>query len=219
MYVTTSDLSNQSQSFELVVILGCRLGITYPASPGALINVYRHNFENQTTYSCYSMREHTGVSVSSQQRVAHVFWAAHILAYLSKAGSHPQVQQHGDSSKNNDDEAHEDVDISDVDADTEVAAALNGTADSIQMKVLDCIAQLFSPAKGWNHVTATAVRQREILVEIDIARNDSFHTNSGNDDSRNPPEFALGTPEAELYAAMTRCLSTADRNSQYLIIS
>ena len=107
-----------------------------------------------------------------------------------------------------------DVNNEGVDADTEITAALTGTEDLIQTKVLDCIAQLFSPAKGWAHVTATAIRWREDFVEIDIARNDSFRMSSDNDYSHgNLLGFALRTPEAKLCEALDRCLSAADQTS------
>ncbi len=155
--------------------------------------------------------EHSKASDSCQGRVAHVIWAAHILAYLSKKESHPLVQQPGHSS--NDEEGdHEDMDAEDIDADTDITAALTGTTDSIliQTKVLDCIAQLFSPAKGWAYVTATAIRQREDFVEIDIARNDSFNMNNGHEFLHgNLPGFALEMPEAKLCTALIQCLSAA----------
>jgi len=156
------------------------------------------------------MEEHLGKSSTCQERVAHVIWAARILAYLSKAAGHPQP---GDSS-NDEEDQHEDVLVEDLDAKTDIAASLTGTDDSIQTRVLDCIAQLFSPAKGWAHVTATAIRQHEDFVEIDIARNDSFGMMSNHDSLHgNLPGFALGTPEAELCEVITRCLSAADETS------
>jgi predicted lipoprotein len=154
------------------------------------------------------MEEHTRKSSNCQERVAHVIWAARILAYLSKAAGHPQPSD----SSNNEEEELRDVHVEDVNADTEIAAALTGTDDLIQTKVLDCIAQLFSPAKGWAHVTATAIRQREDFVEINIARNDSFNMRSDHGSLHGDlPGFDSRAPEAELCEALTRCLSAADQ--------
>lgn len=165
------------------------------------------------------MTEHSEASDSCQERVACVLWAAQILALLSMAGSRPLAQTPHDSSGEKE-EDHEDLDIGDNDGDTDIAAALTGTADSIQKKVLDCVAQLFSPAKGWDYVTATAMRQREDFVEIGVARNDSFRMDSGHELLRgNLPGFALGTPEAELFTALTECLSTAHQTGSCLSFS
>lgn len=54
---------------------------------------------------------------------------------------------------------------------------------SVYEKFLDCIAQLLSPCKGWNGVTATAIREREDGVEVDVARNDGFISHGDRVDS------------------------------------
>jgi hypothetical protein len=160
------------------------------------------------------MRKRSETSSICKDRVAQVLWAAHILALVSKTGSHTQGQTPRDPFVE-DEEEHEDV--NDIDSDTERAANLAGTDDSVQRKVLDCIAQLFSPAKGWASVTATALRQREDFVEVDIARNDSFHMNNSHElPHRYLPMFASGTPEHGLYTTLQGCLSMAHQTGLYL---
>lgn len=106
------------------------------------------------------------------ERIAHVIWAAHILSYLDKKRSHIEYQQL--------EEIPEDAELECdyVDAETERAQILGASSDSVRSKFLDCIAQLLSPCKGWDAVTASALREQEDFVEVDVARNDCFGTNT-----------------------------------------
>jgi hypothetical protein len=40
------------------------------------------------------------------------------------------------------------------------------------------MAELLSPAKGWNYVSAAALRESEDLVEVDLVRNGGFGNKS-----------------------------------------
>lgn len=103
---------------------------------------------------------------------ARVFWAAQILYYLTKDRSHEELLKAentvGSGSHTDDSSDHE------TDYETQKNMILSGPRDSIRQKFLDCIAQLLSPCKGWDGVTATAIREGEDGVEVDIARNDGF---------------------------------------------
>ena len=107
-------------------------------------------------------------TVVHDERIAHVVWAAHILSYLTNNRSHVELQQPNDAQED------EELDLGDEDAETERMAVLQGPRESIRSKFLDCVAQLLSPSKGWESVTATALREREDSVEVDVARNDCF---------------------------------------------
>ncbi|KAM5360443.1 hypothetical protein ACJA88_014832 [Fusarium oxysporum] len=100
--------------------------------------------------------------------VARVVWAAYILSYLTKARSHIGLPNHDPA------EEEDRLERGNAGAGTERATVLGGSRESIRSKFLDCIAQLLSPSKGWHNVTATALREHEDFVEIDVARNDSF---------------------------------------------
>ena len=81
-----------------------------------------------------------------------------------------------------DDEEEEELhdDQLDSDAATERMACLSWSQESIRFRFLDCAAQLLSPSKGWEYVTATALRERDDFVEIDVARNDCFGPTRGD---------------------------------------
>ncbi|KAF3397907.1 hypothetical protein F1880_006246 [Penicillium rolfsii] len=107
-----------------------------------------------------------------QECLARVVWAAHILFYLTKTRRHeelPEAESNVDSDSNTDDSSNDDTDYQ-----TEKNTILSGPQDSIRRKFLDCIAQLLSPCKGRDGVTATAMREGEDGVEVDISRNDRF---------------------------------------------
>lgn len=97
---------------------------------------------------------------------AHITWAAHILAGLTNTRKYLSPSDVSDDEENDNNESS--------DAATERNVILQSPKALIASKFLDCFAQLFSPSKGWSYVTATALREREDFVEIDIARNDCF---------------------------------------------
>jgi hypothetical protein len=112
-----------------------------------------------------------------QECLARVVWAAHILYCLTKTRSHEEVLEAASNVESDSDT--DDSSDDDTDYETEKNAILSGPQDSIRRKFLDCIAQLLSPCKGWDWVTATAMREGEDGVKVDIARNDGFRSNKG----------------------------------------
>jgi len=115
---------------------------------------------------------------------AQVVWAAHILSYLNPyttiAGASlpdaPQDAESGPSGGNSDSDSDDDLDNESDTADTtnHTATFLGAYDKPIREKFLNCIAELLSHTKGGKHVTATALREREDCVEVDIARNSLF---------------------------------------------
>lgn len=63
---------------------------------------------------------------------------------------------------------------SETDYETDKNVILSDPRNSVRRKFLDCIAQLLSPCKGRNGVTATAIREGEDGIKVDVARNDGF---------------------------------------------
>jgi hypothetical protein len=76
-----------------------------------------------------------------------------------------------------------DQDDDGMDAETERAAVLSGTHMQMQCKFLDALAELLSPGTGWDHVTATSLRDHEGSVLITASRNDGFGRKKYPDDS------------------------------------
>ena len=102
-----------------------------------------------------------------EQRVAHVVWAAHILSYLTEKRSHIELLPSGNGEEDG-------FECNELDAESERQNILHGPRDSVRSKFLDCIAELLSPSKGWDNVTATSLHEQEDFVDIVIARNDCF---------------------------------------------
>ncbi|KAL7784097.1 hypothetical protein V8C37DRAFT_396383 [Trichoderma ceciliae] len=143
---------------------------------------------------------------SSEERTARVFWSAHILFYLTKRRSHVELHQ-TDAVEEDEEEAEAD----DMDAETARTVTLHGSRESVNSKFLNCIAQLFSPSKGWEDVAATALREREDSVEVDVARNDCFGISRG----KNPFELAgnFEGVEAEYCRQLEKYLSTGGQQT------
>ncbi|KAL4902038.1 hypothetical protein BDW74DRAFT_187033 [Aspergillus multicolor] len=121
-----------------------------------------------------------------EERIARVVWAAHILAYLTKTRSHARGESRGGAvGSERDNEAEDKIEAA-IDAEmetgSEYAAALSGSRDSVRQKFLDCICQLLSPGKGWDAVTAGSLREEEVGVTLDVARNDGFGSGCGDYD-------------------------------------
>lgn len=106
-----------------------------------------------------------------EEHIARAVWAVHILYLLTQKRSNVGLLQPKAAEE---EEGEEGFECSELDAETERTVVLQGPRESICQKFLDCVAQLLSPTKGWENVTATALRAREDFVEIDIARNDCF---------------------------------------------
>lgn len=93
---------------------------------------------------------------------------------MARKRSHIELPQPGAE------EEEEVLECGDLDAETERTVVLQGPRESIRSKFLDCVAQLLSPSKGWESVAATALREQEDFVEIDVARNDCFGVARGS---------------------------------------
>lgn len=123
------------------------------------------------------------MELAAEDRTARIIWAGHILSYLTRNQSNIRLQGLQRAQAIEDEEEEEEVlhdDQLDSDAATERMACLSGSLESIRFRFLDCAAQLLSPSKGWEYVTATALRERENFVEIDVARNDCFGPTRGD---------------------------------------
>ncbi|KAJ5681135.1 hypothetical protein N7536_012274 [Penicillium majusculum] len=96
-----------------------------------------------------------------------------------------------------------------MDYDTENTMVLTGPGKSVRHKFLDCSAQLLSPTNGWSGVTATAFRERQNYVEVDIAQNDCFGLNENNPDlevseyCRSLAKFLCDNAHSNFEAAIT----------------
>ena len=117
---------------------------------------------------------------SVDRAFAHVVWAAHILSNLS--GKHQSLGYTSEPDLDDDDDndnrdENEDESIVGADVKSDVNDELVPYAETPREKSLDCIAELLSPQKGWNYVTATALREHEDFVEVDIARNSGIEDN------------------------------------------
>jgi hypothetical protein len=143
-------------------------------------------------------------TLEHEQRTARVAWAVCILYCLTQKRSHTELPL-PDATE----EEEEGYGQSDLDAETEKMVVLQGSRASIRSKFLDCIAQLLSPSKGWDNVTATALREHEDFVPIDVARNDCFGTVSNSWPSQ--PVCAFGRPETEYCRELKNYLSTTQQ--------
>ncbi|MCJ1384572.1 hypothetical protein MMC17_007689 [Xylographa soralifera] len=113
---------------------------------------------------------------------ARVIWATHILWFLSANRSQQDLVL-----KDLDDCDEEGLDNFGDDAtDTKNLGLLTSSDEGIKIKFLNGIAELLSPAKGWNYVSATALRESEDSVEVDLVRNGGF----GNKESYESPADA-----------------------------
>ena len=135
---------------------------------------------------------------------ARVAWAVYILYCLTQKRSHTELPL-PDATE----EEEEGYGQSDLDAETERMVVLQGPSASIRFKFLDCIAQLLSPSKGWDNVTATALREHEDFVAIDVARNDSFGAVSNSWPGQHA--CAFGRRETKYCAELKNYLSTTQQ--------
>ena len=116
---------------------------------------------------------HRTPTSSHEEYIARVIWAAHIISYLSKSRSHSELHEAESKTEEYDSDTDEPSD-DETDYETEKTVVLSGSRNSVRRKFLDCIAQLLSPCKGWDGVTATAIREGEDGVEVGVSRNDGF---------------------------------------------
>lgn len=109
--------------------------------------------------------------LSADKAFAHVIWAAHILADLSGKNQSLGSISGSDLDDNEDEDKDQDQSNAGADIKSDVNDELVPYAVPLREKFLDCIAELLSRKKGWHHVTATAIREHEDFVEVDVARN------------------------------------------------
>jgi len=113
---------------------------------------------------------------------ARVVWASHILSYLNPytcstvdGPSRPNLVP--DVLPEDLDDSKDDWD-DDLDTDAIIAAEapdyLAVRDEPIREKFLDCVAELLAHTKGGKHVAATALREKENSVEVDVASNSPF---------------------------------------------
>lgn len=159
------------------------------------------------------MEAQSEVTPSHEECIARVFWAAHILFYLTKKRSHTELLQPGDHEEEEEEE-EDDFDCGTSDAETTRTLLLQEPRESIRSKFLDCIAQLLSSSKGWNYVTATALRERDNCVEVDVARNDYFGVTKFNRSTSGKKECGLARAEIDYCRQLENYLSTGNQLSQ-----
>ena len=101
--------------------------------------------------------------------VAQIVWATHILSYLAPSTFFIPTDDTAE-----DDEQAVPQQEADLDAATDELQVLTTDYEAIRRKFLNCIAELLSPSKGGPYVTATALREQNEFVEVDVARNSGF---------------------------------------------
>jgi hypothetical protein len=104
--------------------------------------------------------------------LARVVRAAYILSYLNKYTivAYQTISARSDDG-DHDEELEDDVEVESTDHSTHLLTAVD---TSPRQKFLNCIAELLAHTRGGQHVTATALRESEDRVEIDVARNRGF---------------------------------------------
>ena len=111
---------------------------------------------------------------------AQVVWASHILSYLNPYTCSrtdrppPGILPDSDDDSDDDDELDDDSDTDTV-VTAEFPNPLAAHDEPIRQKFLNCIAELLAYKKGGKHVAATALREKENSVEIDVASNSPFN--------------------------------------------
>ena len=150
-------------------------------------------------------------SASRDEAIARVAWAAHILSYLAGRKRHIELGNPEDT--DSDDENDDEPEFDNPDARSERATVLQGSSTSISSKFLDCVAQLWSPSKGWGSVTAVAMCEREDYIEIRVARNDCFGLASDNGDG----QFAFAEVDSQ-YCEKFRAYLSSDEQDQGAVL-
>ncbi|KAL3441576.1 hypothetical protein BJX65DRAFT_313664 [Aspergillus insuetus] len=138
-----------------------------------------------------------------KERTAHIVWAAHIVSYLTRKRSQPPLHDTNNEPAHHGNGDTDETSDCESDYQTERAVVLSGTRDSVRRKFLDCVAQLLSPCKGWDGVTAAGMREGEHGVVVHVARNDGFMTDQDHADlearkyCRELEEYLASTPSRE----------------------
>ncbi|KAK2734482.1 hypothetical protein FQN55_002652 [Onygenales sp. PD_40] len=113
----------------------------------------------------------------ASDELVHVVWASHILSYMnpytiiaSDRPSNLQSKQEVNDDDGSDFDDGPNHDFSSIDNEP-----LTDNSEVLRQKFLDCICELLAHTKGGKTVTATALREKEDEVEVDIARNNGFN--------------------------------------------
>ncbi len=118
-------------------------------------------------------------SATASKELCRVVWASHILSYLNPYTDAVSGSQERNPSQPNGDhlDSGEETEVEEED-DGERASLDNDTLTpydpDIRKKFLNAIAELLSHTKGGANVTATALRENEDSIEVDLARNGGF---------------------------------------------
>lgn len=110
--------------------------------------------------------------------LARVVWASHILSYrnpYTSIVSDERLQRNHSPTEyetNLDDEDFDDS--SDIENTSTYTDILTVDDAILREKFLNCVSELLAHTKGGKHVTATALREKEDSVEVDVARNNGF---------------------------------------------
>jgi hypothetical protein len=123
--------------------------------------------------------------LKASDELAHVVWASVILSlqnpHTITTSGNDDPSHRNQESLDEDREYEGDSDTDSVDDSAEDLASMEagqlaGTGDRLRQKFLDCISELLAHTKGGKYVTATALREKEDQVEVDISRNSDFRT-------------------------------------------
>ena len=114
---------------------------------------------------------------------AHTIWMTHILWFLSANRGQQALapEDLDDCFECCDDFGDDSTDTGNLDLRTSYN-------EVIRIKFLNGLAELLSPAKGWNYVSATALRESEDSIEIDLVRNGGF-SNKEDHESQADAEY------------------------------
>ncbi|EJT73599.1 hypothetical protein GGTG_07455 [Gaeumannomyces tritici R3-111a-1] len=105
--------------------------------------------------------------------LARVVWASHILAYLDRY-THVPTEVPSLAEGLDDDFVGENEGGEARDDETIAPERLAAHDVGIRKKFLNCVAELLSNVKGGDRVMATAMRESEDAIEVDIASNGGF---------------------------------------------
>ncbi|KAL5360163.1 hypothetical protein BJX96DRAFT_68673 [Aspergillus floccosus] len=110
------------------------------------------------------------------KELLHVVWASHIFSLqnpytinASDEALQPNQELSDDDEEDFDDDGPDEGSLSTKNY------SLTANSEVLRQKFLDCISELLAHTKGGDFVTATALREKEDEVEVDIARNNGFN--------------------------------------------
>ena len=115
-------------------------------------------------------------SLEVSDELVHVVWSSHILSLLNPYTiTAPDEPWQPKQDVNDDDGADFDNEL-DQDFTSIDAELVTASSEVLRQKFLDCTCELLAHTKGGKSVTATALREKEDEIEVDIARNNGLNT-------------------------------------------